>query len=128
MSILAPEFRHDIFISYGRGDVANSGSTPLMLWSVAFTRALEAELKLLSGLERVAVYLDESERPEHRLDLHAPLTEQLRSAASNSAFLLILASPQYFKSPWCLSERDWWRNRPAFVGGDNLLKDEVGGG
>jgi hypothetical protein len=66
MGLLVPSFRHDLFISYGRGDSGNSGSTPLMLWSIAFARALEAELRLLPALDNVSIFLDESQRPEHR--------------------------------------------------------------
>jgi hypothetical protein len=120
MGVLVPSFRHDLFISYGRGDSGNSGSTPLMLWSIAFARALEAELRLLPALDNVSIFLDESQRPEHQLDPHAPLTGDLRSAASNSALLLLLISPHYFKSTWCRDERLWWRNRPSFVGGDHV--------
>jgi len=91
-----------------------------MSWSIAFARALEEELRLIRGLNDVTIFLDESQRPEHQLDPHAQLTEHLRSAASNSALLLLLISPHYFNSPWCRNERDWWRNRPAFVGGDRV--------
>ena len=42
MARLAPEFRHDIFVSYSHGDVKGDGTSLLKTWSQGFARELEA--------------------------------------------------------------------------------------
>jgi hypothetical protein len=113
MTYLAPEFIHDVFVSYSHGDVDNSGNSPLKTWSKAFARELEVELRTMPGLQDSSVFLDDSDRSGHGLDSNDPLTQQLRSAAEGSAFLLSLMSPHYLGSPWCKDERAWWLQTAA---------------
>ena len=97
MAHLAPEFRHDVFVSYPHGDVNRAGSSPLKTWSQYFAREPEAELQTTPGLQGTAVFLDESKRPEQGLDASNPLTQQLRDAVSGAALLLLLMSPHYLR-------------------------------
>lgn len=113
MARLAPEFRHDIFVSYSHGDVKGDGTSLLKTWSQGFARELEAELRTTPGFQQVAVFLDESRRPEQGLAAADPLTAQLRDAAADAAFLLLLMSPHYLESAWCRDERGWWLEQAA---------------
>ena len=113
MTYLAPEFLHDVFVSYARGDADSSGESPLKIWSKAFSRELELELRIMPGLQNSSVFLDDSDRSGHSLNSNDPLTQQLRSAATGSAFLLLLMSPHYLASPWCKDERAWWLRMAA---------------
>jgi hypothetical protein len=108
MTYLAPEFVHDVFVSYAHGDADGSGNSPLKIWSTAFARELELELRIMPRLQNSGVFLDNSDRTGHSLDSNDPLTQQLRSAAAGSAFLLSLMSPHYLDSLWCKDERTWW--------------------
>ena len=45
MGFLAPEFSHDIFVSYSHGDFDRDGASILKDWSAAFVRELEQELR-----------------------------------------------------------------------------------
>jgi hypothetical protein len=113
MTYLAPEFLHDVFVSYAHGDVESSGKSPLKIWSKAFSRELELELRTMPGLQNSSVFLDNSDRTDHSLDSNDPLTQQLRSAAAGSAILLLVMSPHYLASPWCKDERAWWLQMAA---------------
>jgi hypothetical protein len=108
MAVLAPEFRHDLFISYARGDHDNAGNSLLSTWSLELARALHAELRTTPGQKDAAVFFDESDWQGRCLDSNSPLTAQLRDAAANSALLLLLMSPHYLASDWCGDERAWW--------------------
>lgn len=110
MPYLAPEFRSDVFVSYSHGKKEN-GRSRLKTWSFTFAKMLETELRESPYLSNVDVYVDDSDRPEQGLDIANGLTAQLRDAASGSALLLVLMSPQYVKSSWCVDERNWWRQQ-----------------
>jgi hypothetical protein len=108
MAYLSPEFQHDVFISYAHGDFDRAGTSDLKEWSLAFAGKFEAELResLSSGSPRI--FIDEGKKHDQRLDRSDPLVEQLRGKASGAAFLLILMSPLYLRSDWCLDELTWW--------------------
>jgi hypothetical protein len=108
MTHLAPEFVHDVFVSYAHGDADGAGKSPLKIWTRAFARELEIELRTMPGLQTSVVFLDDSDRPGHHLASNDPLTEQVRAAAVGSAFLLVVMSPHYLGSAWCRDERNWW--------------------
>jgi hypothetical protein len=113
MACLAPEFKFDVFVSYSHGDVDRNGNSLLKTWSQAFARELEREIRGLPGFQDCLVFLDESKRPEQGLASTDPLTQQLRDAATGSAFLLLIMSPHYLASDWCKDERDWWLQQSA---------------
>jgi hypothetical protein len=105
-------FRHDIFVSYSHGSDAQ-GRPALKAWSARFHAALLDELKFYQPLTRtVDVFFDDSQEHAQGLDRMAPLSEQLREAASASAVLLVLMSPHYQASDWCRAEREsWWKGQ-----------------
>jgi hypothetical protein len=124
MAHLAPDFRHDLFVSYASGDVDGAGVSPLKTWSLAFTRELQAELRTMPDFGKVTLFVDESNRIDSHLERVGPLTQQLREAASSAAFLLLLMSPHYLKSGWCRDERTWWlenTGREAFPDVSNRI-------
>src|SRR5262249_50805599 len=94
-------------------DADGTGDSPLTIWSQAFARELERELRTLPDLQNAVVFLDASKRPEHSLSSNDPLTQQLRDAVTGSAFLLLLLSPHYLRSNWCKDERNWWLHAAA---------------
>jgi len=113
MAQLAPEFVHDIFVSYSQGDFDHAGTSLLKGWSLAFARELESELRLTPGLKNATVKIDEGSRSEEGFNAADPLTKQIQTAVSGSAFLLILMSPHYTSSRWCTDERTWWLNQSS---------------
>src|SRR5215475_4709118 len=68
MTYLAPEFAHDVLVSYAHGDADSSGKSPLKMWSKSFARELELELRTMPGLQNSNVFLDDSDRAGHSLD------------------------------------------------------------
>jgi hypothetical protein len=113
MAQLAPEFLHDVFVSYSHADPERIGSSLLKDWSLAFARELESELRLTPGLSNTSVKIDAGSRSEEKFNAADPLTVQVRTAVSGSAFLLILMSPHYVNSRWCTDERFWWLNQSS---------------
>jgi hypothetical protein len=111
MPYLAPDFRHDVFVSYAHGDFERAGTSYLKEWSLAFKRELEAELRYEFASNNISIFIDENKRPDQGLDKNDPLTAQLRAAASGAALLLILMSPYYLASDWCRDELSWWRDQ-----------------
>jgi hypothetical protein len=109
MSYIGEPFKYDIFVSYSHGDVDSTGISKLQLWSQAFARELEAELKMHPKFNRsIAVFVDSHERPSQGVDPMVALTDQLRANVGQSALLTVLMSPHYIRSKWCDDERDWW--------------------
>ena len=111
MTVLGPEFQHDLFVSYASGDSEHQGSTQLKTWSLGLAKALKEELLLSFPRRDFNLYIDESDRYGSRLQTHEPLTPQLRDAIQASALFLYLISPHYLFSGWCRQERKWWRDQ-----------------
>lgn len=108
MAYLAPDFRHDVFVSYAHGDIDGAGTSLLKGWSLAFKLGLEAELRHSLSSPGLSIFVDENKQHDQGLDGSNPLTRQLQEAASGAALLLILMSPPYLRSDWCRDERSWW--------------------
>jgi hypothetical protein len=108
MTSLAPEFQHDVFVSYSHGDVAQTGKALMKIWSQGFAKELVNELLAMPGLDKSDVFLD-----ERGIDPAGPLTSQLRESVVKSAILLVLMSPHYLKSEACANERAWWFEKAA---------------
>jgi TIR domain len=102
MPSLAPEFAHDVFLSYPHAD-RGTGESLLKTWSQAFHKELVDELRSLPEWRNARVYLD-----ERGIDISEELEEELRKAIFGSAILLVLMSPDYLKSEGCKKERNWW--------------------
>lgn len=116
MAYVGAPFDHDIFVSYSHG--ADADGEPLLKdWSVAFVRALEAELRADREYRNtLSMFLDAHDRPGRRLDPMAPLAGQLEAHVGASALLMVLLSPDYQASAWCRTEREWWWARQSHAG------------
>jgi len=122
MSYIGGPFVHDLFVSYSHGSVAGSGPSPLKRWSDGFIRELESELRMNPKFGReLALFFDDSHRPNSGLDPMTGLTGQLRSDIGSSALLQILMSDHYLQSAWCKDERDWWMGKQTEL---SLTHDE----
>ena len=103
MAYVGGDFKHDIFVSYGRA--ARRGvDSPLKTWSLAFAKELRKHLMLPKSFSNLEIYFDED---DGRIGI-ADLEDHLRGAAESSALLLTLMSEDYLASPWCQKELAWW--------------------
>jgi TIR domain len=90
-------FEHDIFVSYTHTDDQPDGGRR---WVTEFMRDLEARLEIVSG-HSVGVWRDETE-----LGAADRFNKTIAAAVRNSALLLVVLSPSYFASDYCLRERE----------------------
>jgi len=98
-----PGFDYDLFLSYASGD-NDQGAVE------EFAGALEKHISdnlvnCFSPQEKVRSYFDR-ERLASKTAVN--WEEHLRTAASSSALLVPLLSPNYLSSPYCSKERDWF--------------------
>jgi hypothetical protein len=94
-----PGYDNDIFVSYAHVDnVPLPGAVEG--WVSTLMRGLKTRLaQLLGRSEDFVVWRDPN------LSAHEPLTPQLLDALMQSAALLIVLSPGYLASEWCLREK-----------------------
>jgi hypothetical protein len=110
MAYLAPDFQHDLFISYSHGDFDHTGSSPLKEWSEEWVSALSYELQWNKEFKTTLnIFRDEDHRPDRGLDPTAPLTDELRSRIKQSALLAVLICEPYLGSRWCGEEFKAWQ-------------------
>ncbi len=88
---------NDIFISYAHIDdesliVGEQG------WITAFHFALEKRLNMLVG-ERIKIWRD-----IERLEGNDMFAEKIASQFSKTAILIVIITPRYLRSEWCLKE------------------------
>jgi hypothetical protein len=108
MSYLAPDYEHDVFVSYSHGFLSESGSSRLKEWSRRMIQLLEGEIKdLQPDLEPLKIWMDP------QLDPTQHLTAELRDTVSRSAILMVLMSPRYLRSQWCSDELEWFQAQVA---------------
>ena len=116
MSYVGTPFTQDLFVSYSHGADA-AGNPYLAAWSLAFARALEAELRFdLRLRDALRLYVDLDHRPAQGVDPLLPLSDQLREQIGSAAMLVVLMSPDYLRSSWCKQEREWWQQRQSDLG------------
>jgi TIR domain-containing protein len=106
MAFLSPYFEYDVFVSYSHGKTTGQPDSPLMRWSHALIRELEAEIHAV-GVEFDSLHVW---RDEH-IDPTIHLTDELRGKVSSSGILMIIMSPRYLASTWCKDELDWFRQQ-----------------
>jgi TIR domain len=90
-------FEHDIFISYTHVDDQLDGGRR---WVADFIRDLEARLEIVSG-RSVEIWRDQT-----ALGAADRFDDSISMAVRNSALLLVVLSPSYFASEYCLRERE----------------------
>jgi hypothetical protein len=97
-----PGFDYDIFISYAAGDNDQGGVEQFI---ATLEKQISDNLVNAFSKEKVRVYFD-----RQRLATHAGVNweEQLKAAASSSAILVPLLSPNYLSSLYCSKERGWF--------------------
>jgi TIR domain len=98
-----PGFDYDLFVSYASGDNYQGAVED-------FVSALEKDISdnlvnFSSPQEKVRIYFD-----RERLATKTAVNweEHLKAAASSSALLVSLLSPNYLSSEYCGKERDWF--------------------
>jgi TIR domain-containing protein len=105
---LGEPFRYDLFVSYSHGEFDGSGQSNLKRWSQAFVSELEKELRQHPKFRDLSIFVDRDYRPSQSVDPTEPLSRQLREEIGASGILVVLMSPHYLVSKWCVDERDWW--------------------
>lgn len=99
-------FQHDVFVSYAHLD--NEPSKPgVDGWVRILVDRLALELRQRLGTSEVDVWMD------YRLGGNEGLTDQLHAAVEASATLLVVMSPAYVQSAWCVRERNKFFGRMA---------------
>lgn len=83
-----PGFQHDVFVSYAHGDDRG--------WTEAFTRLLQTQLDRQLGTV-TDVWLDTEDNRRSR-----DFSREIPDAVRSSAVFLILSSPSYIRSHYCI--------------------------
>ncbi len=98
-----PGFEYDLFISYASED--NSQGAVEEFVATLEKHIADNLVNSFSPKEKIRIYLD-----RQRLAKQTAVNweEQLKAAASSSAILVPLLSPNYLSSPYCSKERSWF--------------------
>ncbi len=95
-----PEYKHDLFISYAHVDDDPMGAARDG-WVTTMFRELRSKLsQKLGRSDAFAPWKDDG------LSLHEGVTLQIMDAIGKTALLVVILSPGYLKSTWCLREKD----------------------
>ena len=87
MPYLAPDFEHDVFMSYAHAHREGSNKAPLREWSEQFILLLQDEIySLQPEIGAVDVWYD------RRVDPTAALTDEIKTKVERSGLLLIIMS------------------------------------
>ena len=104
MSYVGEPFEYDVFVSYAHA-IATTETSLIRDWSrfvAGHVQELLATALNVEGSGKIQVFLD-----DRVLSSGQPLTQKLRDKAQRSALLLVLMSPLYPTSSWCVDELDW---------------------
>jgi hypothetical protein len=109
VSFVGGRFEFDLFVSYSHGTASTDrerGTTTNTFrdWTRRLADTLVDNLRMALNIDgdadrRFVHFLDQRE-----FDSGEPISATIREAAANSAILLVLASPYYFRSRYCLDE------------------------
>jgi hypothetical protein len=94
-----PDYDHDVFVSYAHLDDQGESARVTNL-----VRHLDTEVGQRLGTKDLRIWTD------HSLDGNRPLTPEIIQAIRRSATLIVITSPSYIASEWCVRERS------AFLG------------
>jgi TIR domain len=107
MPYLAPHFDYDVFMSYAHGQVQGYPDAPLRDWSQRFIDQLRADFGALRNDFDALEFWD-----DRKVDPTAAMTVAIKDAVERSGILLIMMSPKYLASQWCISkELDWFKTQ-----------------
>jgi len=98
-----PGFEYDLFLSYASGD--NQEHAVEEFAGVIEKHISDNLVNCFSPQEKIRIYFDR-ERLASKTAVN--WEEHLKAAASSSAFLVPLLSPNYLSSTYCSKERDWF--------------------
>lgn len=94
---------YDVFISYSHGDPRGTGRAPLANWTHRLIDELRQDIESTSTeFDQLALWDDREADPTLNL------TPMLKDCVSKSALLLIVMSPRYLASSWCMNELEWF--------------------
>ena len=109
MSYVGEPYEYDVFVSYSHGTASTDQEHKrrdhtLRDWSRSFVDKLADNLSIrlntdLDASRTFSYFLDQRE-----FDSAEPISSTIREAAADSALILILASPYYLGSSYCLEE------------------------
>jgi len=98
-----PGFEYDLFLSYASGD--NHERAVEEFAAVIEKHISDNLVNCFSPQEKIRIYFDR-ERLASKTAVN--WEDHLKAAASSSAFLVPLLSPNYLSSMYCSKERDWF--------------------
>jgi len=109
VSYVGGDYEFDLFISYSHGSKSSDparlrNAKTLRDWSRSLADKLADNLSIALNTDETrsfTYFLDERE-----FDSGEPITHAIRDGAAKSSVLLILASPYYLRSKYCLDEID----------------------
>ena len=106
-----PGFDYDIFVSYAAGD---NDQGVVEQFVATLEKQISDNLVNAFSKEKVRIYFD-----RQRLGTPAGVNweEHLKAAASSSAILVPLLSPNYLSSHYCSKERAWFGTQPHVAQG-----------
>jgi TIR domain-containing protein len=109
VSYVGGRYQYDLFISYSHGTASTDPAgrrkaKTLRDWSRSLAEKLADNLSISLNVDEeegrsFSYFLDERE-----FDSGEPISQSICEAAANSSILLVLASPYYLKSRYCLDE------------------------
>jgi hypothetical protein len=106
-----PGCKNDIFVSYAHVDDQRAPEAD-QGWVRALVEGLKIGLsQILGRRDAFSLWMD------YKLEGNTPLTPEILDNLRNSAVVLIILSPGYIRSVWCMREKNAFletiRNRPA---------------
>lgn len=105
-----PQYGHDIFVSYAHVDDSPLPGAEIG-WVTNLVSCVKTRLaQMLGRSDSYSLWMD------HELSGHAPITSQIMGTLRQTATLVVVLSPGYVASDWCL------REKTAFLGAVRELR------
>lgn len=97
-----PGFDSDVFVSYAHADNEGPHGDRIGGWVAALAAELQLEInrRLVLPKDTVKVFTD------YDLPTNKPITPELLARVRGAAVLLVVMSPYYLASDWCMRERN----------------------
>uniref|UniRef100_UPI0011785193 toll/interleukin-1 receptor domain-containing protein n=1 Tax=Crenothrix polyspora TaxID=360316 RepID=UPI0011785193 len=116
MSAFVPGYQHDIFVSYAHVDDLTYPGVDAG-WVATLISGLKVKLsQKLGRSDLFSLWKDEQLSP------HKPLTPEILNALKQSATLVIILSPGYKASHWCLQEMEtFWQELTQRTNSDSRI-------
>ena len=97
------QYNYDYFISYAHNDNKLPDGVPGFVneFVEKLKNGSEEHKRIFGG--KIRIFFDETEIPDM-----SHWDNKIRAGLASSRFLIVLLSPNYFKSEYCAKEFDWW--------------------